>query len=158
MALINPKQVEHLRIMQPEFKFKERSIQPSLEVVSTNELLTNISDEVELNYLKTDDTNKAVDIKKAADNNKVKKASDDNLTKLLSLSNIPEESTITQKSAADSIDGSVSHAVTHQQAISKEDKLLLLRVRWLIDRLVVPNLGYQSADLHSIEGCVTRSK
>mmetsp|Transcript_16443 Transcript_16443/g.17192 ORF Transcript_16443/g.17192 Transcript_16443/m.17192 type:complete len:100 (+) Transcript_16443:3-302(+) len=38
MAVVNPKQVNYIKNIQPEFEFRERKLQPSLDVASDDDL------------------------------------------------------------------------------------------------------------------------
>ncbi len=147
MTIINPKQVAHLKKMQPNFKFKERNIEPSLDIATTKELLDNMQDEVEMNILK----GKQIGATDAATH----------VHKENSPIHTPKPSTgiPSKTNASDGVNGSEEEEQqSNVLTMTPEDQMFLIRLKWMSDKLLVPiETVFNDTRLETVEGCVLRS-
>jgi len=138
MARINPRQIQHIKSMQPEFEFQERKIQPSLDVASTDDLFTADNGEVSTASQPSPSTVPETSVIEDSssmiqDTSKQGVISRDPSGHRGTFSNINPTSS-GNVSTANSVTGSVASATV----LSQDDRRLLTRVKWLLRRLFEP--------------------
>lgn len=110
MTIINPKQIEYIRNIQPEFEFRTRKLQPSLEVASDAELYN-------------------------LDTKAPKMRKDIPATQNQNLSN-SSKSSQSSRSSSNRADSPANPPLVPQQTpLSLDDRRLLVRTKWLLKRL-----------------------